>query len=53
MTQQFTKYMRTHRKFLLDRLSIHTSRKLLTNRSRHDFQRPYLLIGQGRRAFRF
>ncbi len=53
MAQQFTKHMWTNRQLLLDRLSIYTSCKLLPNRRSHNFQRPYLLTGQGRRAFRF
>ena len=53
MTEQFAKHMRTHRKFLLDRLSIYTSSKLFSDCSSHHFQRPYLLTWQCRRCFRF
>jgi len=53
MTQQLTKHMWTHGKFLLDRLSIYTSNKLLPDCSSNNLQRPYLLTGQCRRCFRF
>ncbi len=53
MTQQLTKHMRTHGKFLLDRLSIYTSSKLLPDSSSNNLQRPYLLTWQCRRCFRF